>query len=142
MSLEIKVIVEDEKFIPIFKTVGAAGADLRSTKNVEIEPGENTLVPLGIWLEIPKGYVGKLYIRSSLSKKLLLANSVGIIDSDYRGEVMARFYNSQKETIVIKSGERVAQIIIEKTIPTEYIKVDNLDTTERGIGGFGSTGIK
>lgn len=128
------------------QTLGSAGIDLKARVEEDIcaYTYNSVLIPTGIRMSIPKGYVGKLYIRSGLSKYFMLANGTGIIDSDYRGEIKVRLVPygdipNGKHTIC--RGIRIAQLIIEK-LPTnlEYRIVESLDTTERGEGGFGSTG--
>ncbi len=134
--------------MPEYKTDGSAGLDLCYCP--DSEPGAPitipdlgaVLVPTGLRMEIPKGYVGKLYIRSGLAKNkdLTLANSVGVIDSDYRGEVMVMLRNESMNHVLIQPGERIGQLIVEQ-IPRVSVKVTSqLSTTERGEGGFGSTG--
>lgn len=136
--------------VPEYKTDGAAGLDLCYCPDTEpnapiviYDMGAH-LVPTGLRVEIPKGYVGKLYIRSGLAKNdhLTLANGVGIIDSDYRGEVMVMLSNQGMSHVTLKAGERIAQLIIER-VPSVSIKVTSqLSETERGEGGFGSTGLE
>jgi dUTP pyrophosphatase len=141
----MKIKVDDIKYAPEVKTEYSAGADLKvkSDKEILIKPTESAQVNTGVYLEIPKGYVGLLFVRSSFGKKgLMLKNSVGVIDSDYRGEVIAQVVNNSEENIVLNDGERFSQIVV---VPCLLLKdnieiVDELEETERGEGGFGSTG--
>ena len=141
----MRVKVDDVKYIPEIKTEFSAGADLKvkADKEIVVKPRESIEVHTGVYLEIPQGYVGLLFVRSSFGKKgLMLKNSVGVIDSDYRGEVIAQVINNSKEDIVLVDGERFVQIVV---VPCLSLKdnieiVDELEDTERGTGGFGSTG--
>ncbi|HKM19837.1 MAG TPA: dUTP diphosphatase [Candidatus Dojkabacteria bacterium] len=141
----MRVKVDDVKYIPEIKTEFSAGADLKvkADKEIVVKPKESAEVHTGVYLEIPQGYVGLLFVRSSFGKKgLMLKNSVGVIDSDYRGEVIAQVINNSKEDIVLVDGERFVQIVV---VPCLSLKdnieiVDELEDTERGTGGFGSTG--
>lgn len=141
----MRIKVDDCKYIPEVKTEFSAGADLKVKTEGEIvvKPSESAEVHTGVYMEIPKGYVGLLFVRSSFGKKgLMLKNSVGVIDSDYRGEVIAQVINNSKEDIILADGERFTQVVI---VPCLSLKdnlevVDELEETERGEGGFGSTG--
>ena len=128
---------------PKKQTVGSAGIDLfnNTDKDITIEPGECAIISTGFYVEIPEGYVGLLFARGSLGYKYgcTLTNSVGVIDSDYRGEIMARITNISQEPHTIKAGERCVQLVIMPILDTEYVE-DELSDTERGVGGFGSTG--
>ena len=121
---------------------GDAGIDIYASKIVAIRPFETALIPTGLYMEIPKGYYGRLVGRSSLHKEGLHVNE-GIIDSGYRGEIKVSMTNSSNETIfakLVEIGERVAQLIITKVEPVEFIAVDELSESERGENGFGHTG--
>ena len=111
---------------------------------MSIEPGGTALIHIGIAVEIPDGYVGLIYARSGLATKrgLAPANKVGVIDSDYRGEVMVSLHNHSNVLAQIENGERIAQMVIVPFLKTEFVLSDELDDTERGAGGFGSTGKK
>lgn len=128
---------------PKKQTVGSAGIDLfnNTDKAFTIKPNESVYIPTGMFVEIPEGYVGLLFARGSLGYKFgcTLTNSVGVIDSDYRGEIMVRITNIGKEQHIIKPGERCVQLVIVPVPDTEYIE-DELNVTERGTKGFGSTG--
>lgn len=130
--------------LPTYGSAEAAGADLYACleQPVTVAPGETVWIPTGIAMEVPKGCAGLIYARSSLGAKrgLAPANKVGVIDSDYRGEIRVVLLNHGKQTQVVEHGERVAQMVITPVLTPEYILVDELDDTDRGTGGFGSTG--
>lgn len=144
-KLNIKVKKIDEKaIVPTYGTEFAAGADLYALldDSVEIAPHETKKISTGVAFEIPEGLVGLVYARSSLGCKqgLAPANKVGVIDSDYRGEVMVFLHNHSNETKTIKNGERIAQIVFTPYVKGEFELVDNLEESDRGANGFGSTG--
>ena len=143
--MRVKVLNENAT-IPTYGTIDAAGADLYSalTEEVSFEPHETKMIPTGIALEIPKGYVGHIYARSSVSTKrgLAPATKVSVIDSDYRGELFVPLHNHSNTTQVIEPKEKIAQIVITPYIKETFEVVDSLEDTERGSGGFGSTGTK
>lgn len=130
--------------LPTYGSAEAAGADLYACldESVTIQPGETAWIPTGLALEVPKGCAGLIYARSSMGVKrgLAPANKVGVIDSDYRGEIRVVLLNHGKEPQAIAHGERVAQMLITPVLTPAYTEVDELDDTERGQGGFGSTG--
>ena len=129
---------------PEYMTKLSAGADISSLERVEIAPGETKLVRTGIAIALPACTVGLLFPRSGLSLKTPLRqpNSVGVIDADYRGEVHGMFQNTEDETVVIEKGMRIAQLVIVPVGYQSFIEVDDLGETERGEGGFGSTGMR
>jgi dUTP pyrophosphatase len=130
--------------LPAFGSAYAAGADLYACllEPVTIQPGDTFWVPTGIALEVPQGCAGFVYARSSLGAKrgLAPANKVGVIDSDYRGEIRVVLLNHSKEPQTIQPGERVAQFVIAPVIIPTYVEAEELEETDRGAGGFGSTG--
>ena len=129
--------------IPKYGSEFAAGADLYACgESAEIAPGETKLIHTGIAIELPLGTVGLIYARSGLASKrgLAPANKVGVIDSDYRGEIRVVLFNHGKETQTVEHGERVAQFLITPVLTPAYVEVDELSDTQRGTGGFGSTG--
>ena len=130
--------------LPTYGTAQAAGADLYACLEapLTIAPGETAWVPTGLALEVPEGCAGLVYARSGLATKrgLAPANKVGVIDSDYRGEVTVVLYNHGSEAQTISSGERIAQLIITPVLTPAYTETDRLTETLRGTGGFGSTG--
>lgn len=141
LTVKYKYIGNYEK--PKKQTVGSAGIDLfnNTDKAFTIKPNESVYIPTGMFVEIPEGYVGLLFARGSLGYKYgcTLTNSVGVIDSDYRGEIMARITNISKEQHIIKPGERCVQLVIVPAPDTEYVE-EELSDSERDTGGFGSTG--
>jgi dUTP pyrophosphatase len=133
--------------IPTYGSEFAAGADLYAVihneeNRVEILPGETAFIDTGIVMEIPNGYVGLVYARSGLSCKqgLAPANKVGVIDSDYRGNIMVALYNQSNEVRTVSEGDRIAQIIIQPVEQFGFKVTENLSNTVRGNGGFGSSG--
>lgn len=144
-DLEIKKIRENAH-IPVYGTEYAAGADLYAAtqENVSLQPGETKLIPTGLSMAIPTGMVGLIFARSGISIKrgLAPANKVGVIDSDYRGELMVALYNQSNIEQVIEPEERIAQFILMPYVKANFVEVEELDDTNRGTGGFGSTGTK
>ena len=138
--------LDERAQMPTYGTQFAAGADLRAVLDapVTIDPGKTVLIHTGIAMEIPEGLVGLVYARSGLASKrgLAPANCVGVIDSDYRGEIMVALHNHSGEPQTIEHGERIAQMVIAPYVFAEYQEVESLTDTERGEGGFGSTGTK
>ncbi|MBE5943377.1 MAG: dUTP diphosphatase [Lachnospiraceae bacterium] len=130
--------------IPTYGSANAAGADLYACLDeaLTIAPHETFLVPTGVAMELPEGYAGLIYARSGLASKkgLAPANKVGVVDSDYRGEVMVALHNHSEKAATIEPQERIAQLVITPYIAAAFNTVDELDSTERGAGGFGSTG--
>lgn len=148
MKLDIKIMREQFKpsdILPEYKTGGSAGMDLKAAidEPLTLAPGERKLVPTGIAIHIPgEDKVGLVYPRSGLSSKkgIGLANSVGVIDSDYRGEIFCPLINHSKEEYVLEPLERMAQLVIAPIHIMDLNVVDSLEDSERGAGGFGSTG--
>lgn len=138
--------LNDNAVIPTYGTEYSAGADLYAliSDDLEIKPQETVIIPTGIAMEIPNGYVGLIYARSSLGTKkgLTPANKVGVIDSDYRGEIKVVLFNQSNKIQTITKNERIAQIIITPYIKVQFQEVDELSNTIRGEGGFGSTNKK
>ena len=130
--------------LPTYGSLEAAGADLYACleESVTIAPGETVFIPTGIALEVPKGCAGLVYARSSLGTKrgLAPANKVGVIDSDYRGEIRVVLYNHGSVPQTIENGERIAQFIITPVLTPSYTWAEELSQTDRASGGFGSTG--
>ena len=144
-DLRIKKL-RDNAQMPTYGSEFAAGADMYAAidEAVTIEPNETKLIPTGLAFEIPEGYAGFVYARSGLASKkgLAPANKVGVIDADYRGEVMVALHNHGTEAQTVEAGERIAQMIIAPFVTVNYVFSDELDDTVRGEGGFGSTGRK
>ncbi len=130
--------------IPSYGTEYSAGADLYACLNepVTINPGETAFIKTGLSIEIPAGYAGLVYARSGLSCKqgLAPANKVGVIDADYRGEIMVALHNHSGEAKTVGYGDRIAQLVITPFLTANFIEADELSATVRGRGGFGSTG--
>jgi len=130
--------------LPGYASAGAAGADLRAavTDPMAVGRGERVAVPTGLVLEIPKGYEAQVRPRSGLASKhgLTVVNSPGTVDSDYRGELKVLLVNLGSETVTIERGDRVAQLVIAPVTRADFVEDDDLSSTERGEGGFGSTG--
>ncbi len=137
--------LNDNAITPTYGTVFSAGADLYAcmSEPVTINPGESVLIHTGIAMEIPVGFGGFIYARSGLATKKGLApsNKVGVIDADYRGEILVSLYNQSDTCATVKHGERIAQIVIAPFVAATFNHVDELNETCRGSGGFGSTGI-
>lgn len=143
MKVGLKKLSE-KAIVPTYGTAYSAGADLYACleEEISIAPGETVLVHTGLALEIPEGYVGLIYARSGLATKrgLAPANKVGVIDADYRGEVMVALYNQSGNVQTVAHGERIAQLVIAPFLTAEFEEADDLSDTVRGAGGFGSTG--
>lgn len=147
MKPEIKVKkLNENAVIPSYGSEFSAGADLYSCENetIEFAPGETKFIHTGISVEIPVGYVGLVFARSSTACKrgLAPANKVGVIDSDYRGEIMCAMYNQSGEKREIEPNERIAQLVIMPYLAASFVEANELSDTVRGEGGFGSTGRK
>ena len=142
-TIRVKKLNPNAK-LPTYGSVEAAGADLYACLDeaITIHPGDSAWIPTGIALEVPKGCAGLIYARSSMGVKrgLAPANKVGVIDSDYRGEIRVVLLNHGKTTQIVENGERVAQFLITPVLTPAYEEVEDLTDTDRGAGGFGSTG--
>lgn len=138
--------LSDKAVIPSYGSEFAAGADLYSAEETSlvIPAGETRFIHTGIAMEIPTGLVGLIYARSGMACKrgLAPANKVGVIDSDYRGEIIVALHNHTNEEKTVETGERVAQMVLTPYIVANYNEVEDLSDTDRGEGGFGSTGRK
>ena len=138
--------LRENAVVPTYGSEFAAGADLYAAveESVTIAPSETKLIPTGIAMEIPVGYAGFIYARSGLASKkgLAPANKVGVVDVDYRGEVMVALHNHGTVEQTIEAGERIAQMVIAPFITANFIESETLEDTVRGAGGFGSTGSK
>lgn len=144
MKTTVKIKSLSKHPLPSYETIGSAGMDLRANLDeaIVLNPMDRTLVPTGIFIEIPMGYEGQVRPRSGLSIKhgITLVNCVGTIDSDYRGELKVPVINLSKETFTINDGERIAQLVLAAHGIVEWSIADTLNDTQRGEGGFGSTG--
>ena len=143
MQIQFKKLRENA-IIPSYQTEHSAGVDIcaANSEPIVLGVGERALVPCGFAIAIPEGYEVQVRARSGLALKhgITLANSVGTIDADYRGEIGAILINLGQEPFTIQPGERIAQMVLAKYDRAEFVEVSELDETERGTGGFGSTG--
>lgn len=143
--MKLKIINKSKHSLPEYETSGSSGMDLRANLDNEliIEPFDRVLVPTGLFLEFEKGYEAQVRARSGLALKkgLGLPNGIGTIDSDYRGELKIILINMSKETVVIKDGERIAQLVFMKIEIPEIQEVEKINNTKRSDGGFGHTGL-
>lgn len=143
----VKVIckAENKDFLPVYSSAEAAGADLKACiqEDIVLKPGQRYLVPTGLSIQLPAGYEAQIRPRSGLAIKhgISLVNTPGTIDSDYRGEVKIIMINLGSEDFVIKRGDRIAQMVIAPVTHGMFAMADSLDATDRGAGGFGSTGV-
>lgn len=142
--MQIKIINKSSHALPSYETIASAGMDLRASieNAVELLPMQRALIGTGLFLELPVGYEAQIRPRSGLAAKfgITVLNSPGTIDADYRGEIKVILINLGTETFVINSGERIAQMIIAKHERAVWSEVKELEQTQRGAGGFGSTG--
>jgi dUTP pyrophosphatase len=143
--MKVKVVNKSSNRLPEYKTVGAAGLDLCAylSEPIKINPLERALIPTGLFLEIPNGYEAQIRGRSGLALNhgITLANGVGTIDSDYRGEVKIIIINLGNESFVVNNGDRIAQMVFTKYERADFIEVVEINETARGENGFGHTGI-
>ncbi len=144
--MEVAVINTSQNNLPAYETLSSAGMDVRAALNeaVTLQPLERKLIPTGLFLEIPHGYEVQVRPRSGLAYKngVTVLNAPGTIDADYRGEVGVLLVNLSNEPFTIASGDRIAQLVVAKVEQIEWKPTDQLSETERGEGGFGSTGKK
>ncbi len=143
--MKLQIVNKSNNAMPAYETVNSAGMDLRAylpDGELVIKPMQRALVPTGLFMEIPVGYEGQVRPRSGLAIKsgITVLNSPGTIDADYRGEVKVILINLSDVDFVIKSGDRIAQLVIAKHEQMEVVEVETLSETERGAGGFGHTG--
>ena len=143
--MKVKIVNKSNNPLPKFETAGAAGADICAfvSDNVTLMPKERMVIPTGLHFEIPEGYEMQIRSRSGLAAKygVVVLNSPGTIDSDYRGEVKVILMNFGEEPFTIKNSDRIAQAVFSKVVKAEFEAVLMLYETERGNGGFGSTGV-
>lgn len=142
---EVKCVTSPGAVLPSYQTKGAAGADICACveTDVVIGVGERVMVPTGLFFEIPQGYEVQVRPRSGLAVKngVTCLNTPGTIDSDYRGEVKVILINLGQKPFTVKNGDRIAQLVVSPVEQASFCKVDVLSSTERGEGGFGSTGV-
>lgn len=143
---KVKILNKSSHALPSYETVQAAGMDLRANLKAPIvlESLDRAIIPTGLYLELPEGYEAQIRPRSGLAAKkgITLLNTPGTIDADYRGEIGVILVNLSKEPFTVENGERIAQMVVSKFEQIELVEVEVLSETERGAGGFGSTGIK
>lgn len=144
--MRLNIVNKSDNAMPAYETVNSAGMDLRAylpDGELVIKPMQRALVPTGLFMEIPVGYEGQVRPRSGLAIKsgITVLNSPGTIDADYRGEVKVILVNLSDTDFVIKSGDRIAQLVIAKHEQPDVVEVQTLSETERGAGGFGHTGV-
>ncbi len=141
MKVNVKKLSESAR-LPVYGSEFAAGADLYASEGTEIPAGETRFVHTGIAVELPAGTVGLVYARSGLACKqdLAPANKVGVIDCDYRGEIMVALHNHGAQARKVEAGDRIAQLVIAPYYAAEFAEAESLSETVRGAGGFGSTG--
>jgi dUTP pyrophosphatase len=143
-AVEIQVVrLDDEVPLPSYAHPGDAGADLCTTVDLRLEPGERALVPTGISLALPEGLVALVHPRSGLAARcgLSIVNSPGTVDSGYRGEIKVMLINlDPREPVVLKRGDRIAQLVVQRFEQARFVDVDELPSSARGAGGYGSTG--
>jgi len=144
--MKIKIVNNSQHNSPAYATSQSAGLDLRAdlVESIVLKPLARTLIKTGLFIELPEGYEAQVRPRSGLAYKngITVLNSPGTIDADYRGEIGVILVNLSEEEFVIENGERVAQLVIAKHEQAQWVEVENLDETDRGASGFGSTGIK
>ena len=144
--MKVKVINKSKHALPAYATEGSAGMDLRANigEPIVLRPMERRLIPTGIYIALPMGYEAQVRPRSGLALKhgIGLANMIGTVDCDYRNEIGVILINLGQEDFVVNDGERIAQMVIAKYERAEWEPVEELDETERGLGGYGHTGVK
>jgi dUTP pyrophosphatase len=144
--MKVKVINRSKHDLPKYETAASAGIDLRANlaTSFTLQPLERTLITTGVFLEIPVGYEAQVRPRSGLALKkgITVLNTPGTIDADYRGEVGVILVNISNQPFVINDGERIAQLVFAKVEQADFLEVEELSSTDRGVGGFGSTGVK
>jgi dUTP pyrophosphatase len=142
-SFEVLIVCEPEQ-MPTIGNAGDAGYDLRSAASLEIAPGERQLVPTGVKIALPAGYVGLVHPRSGLALKsgITVLNAPGTVDAGYRGEIAVTLINHSNETFSVAKGDRIAQIVFQKFESASFVAVNELPGSQRGVSGFGSTGVK
>jgi len=151
MSVKVLYKVTEGASVPSYESAGAAGMDIKAlipqtdigTTAILVNPGESRVIPTGLFVQIPVGYEIQVRSRSGLAAKygILVLNSPGTIDSDYRGEIKVILHNSGKDSFIVGNGDRIAQLVLCPVVQAEMVATDEFDKTERGAGGFGSTGV-
>ena len=143
--MDILVMMREGALLPSYQSKGAAGADVSASLSspITISPGERALIPTGLFLEIPEGFEVQVRPRSGLAMRhgITVLNAPGTIDSDYRGELSVLLVNLGSEDFTINPGDRIAQLVAAKVERASFLQADSLGDTDRGVGGFGSTGV-
>lgn len=141
MDVEVLIVAEDG-FAPTYAKPGDAGADLRSTEDLNLAAGSRALVRTGVKIALPNGFVGLVHPRSGLAAKhgITVLNTPGTVDAGYRGEIMVTLFNSSKDDFKIQRGDRIAQLVIQQVELARFVPVAELPGSERGESGFGSSG--
>ena len=146
IMVQVKVINKGNQPLPTYATTQSAGMDLRANIDnpITLKPMERRLVPTGLYIALPQGYEAQVRPRSGLALKhgITVLNTPGTIDADYRGELMVLLVNFSTEDFIINAGERIAQMVIARHEQASFVEVEVLDETERGVGGYGHTGVK
>lgn len=144
--MTINIINKSSHQLPHYETIASAGMDLRAnlTEPVTLQPLDRAIIKTGLFIELPVGYEAQVRPRSGLAAKkgITVLNAPGTVDADYRGEIGVILVNLSNEAFIIENGERVAQLVIAEHARAEWVEVKELSSTERGAGGFGSTGVK
>lgn len=145
-TMNVKIVNNSNNLLPAYESDGAAGMDVRAnlSENIVLKAGERILIPTGLFISLPSNIECQVRPRSGLALKkgISVINTPGTIDSDYRGEIGVILINLSQESVTIEPQERIAQLVFCPVIKVNLIESNSLDTTERGIGGFGSTGLK
>jgi len=143
--MKIEIINQSKHALPAYETAQAAGMDLRANidETINLGPLERAMVPTGLFMSLPEGFEAQVRPRSGMAAKqgVTVLNSPGTIDADYRGEIKVILVNLSNTTVHIQDGDRIAQMVIARHEQAEWLEVELLDTTARGAGGFGSTGL-
>lgn len=142
--MKVKIVNKSQNELPVYATIGSAGFDIRSNQNIILAPNEHKLISTGLYIQLSQGYELQIRPRSgmSLKNKVTVLNSPGTLDSDYTGECMIMLINHSDVNFNISVGDRIAQGVISRYDQAEWVTVDELEQTDRGSGGFGSTGVK
>lgn len=142
-TASVKITVTDPELVPAYAKWGDAGADLRAAEDVVLWPGNRKLVKTGVCLELPEHLVALVHPRSGLALKsgVTVLNTPGTVDSGYRGEIAVILYNAGETKFEVSRGDRIAQLVIQEYVRAEFEVVSELELSERGAGGFGSTGL-
>jgi len=141
-TVKVEIVNKSKNKLPEYQSSGAVGMDLFADSSSVLQPGDRVLMPTGIVIAVPEGYEGQIRTRSGRCNKegLVVLNSPGTIDPDYRGEIGVILYNAGKKSITVNRGERIAQLVLSKVEHIDWVPVASLDPTERGTAGFGSSG--